>query len=65
MKLFFIAVLVIMAIKGAGYILCPKLIKRMSQLQMETPETQLIAYGWILVIVAFIAWMSYVRYMPL
>lgn len=64
MKTFFIAVLWIMVIKGIAYIICPSLIKRMSQLQMETPETQLVAYGWILVIIAFIAWVGYVRYMP-
>ncbi len=64
MKTFFIAVLWIMVIKGIAYIICPGLIKRMSQLQMETPETQLVAYGWILVIIAFIAWVGYVRYMP-
>lgn len=64
MKTFFIAVLWIMVIKGVAYIICPNLIKRMSQLQMETPETQLVAYGWILVVIAFIVWVGYVRYMP-
>lgn len=63
MKSFFVAVLFVMVIKGVAYILCPNLIKRMSQIQMETPETQLVAYGWILIGIAFIAWICYVRHM--
>ncbi len=63
MKPFFMAVIFLMVIKGVWYILAAKLTKRMSLILIDTPEAQIVAYGWVLVIIAFITWMSYVRYL--
>ena len=63
MKLFFMSVLIIMVMKGIAYIICPGFIKRMAFILIETKETQIVVYGWILVFVSFIVWLSYVRHM--
>ncbi|MBQ9090398.1 MAG: DUF2065 family protein [Alphaproteobacteria bacterium] len=63
MKLFFMAVLMIMVMKGIAYIICPAFIKKMALILVETKETQIVVYGWILVFVSFIVWVSYVRHM--
>ncbi len=62
-KSFFVAVLFVMVIKGVWYIFAASLTKRMALMILNTPEAQIVAYGWILVIIAFITWMSYVRYL--
>lgn len=63
MKSFFMAILFTLVIKGVCYILCPKFVKNCSQKLMETPDIQLVTFGWILVLVSFAAWVGYVRHM--
>ncbi len=63
MKAFFMAVIFVMIIKGVWYILAANLTKRMALILINTSEAQIVAYGWILVIVAFITWISYVRFL--
>lgn len=63
MKSFFMAILFTLVIKGVSYILCPKFVKNCSQKLMETPDIQLVTFGWILVLVSFAAWVGYVRHM--
>lgn len=62
-KSFFMAILFLMVIKGVGYILWPQFTKKMASILMETPPANLVVYGWILVVMAFIVWVSYVRYL--
>ncbi len=63
MKSFLMAVVFLMVIKGVWYILGAKLTKKMALILSDTPEAQIVMYGWILVVVAFIFWLSYVRYL--
>lgn len=63
MKSFFMAILFMMVIKGLSCIVAAKWVKVYSQILAETPEMQLVLFGWIMVITALIAYLSYVRYL--
>lgn len=64
LKLFLLAVIVTLVLNGVILILFPKIVKNCAERLVETPDMQLVLFGWILVLVMFVLWMSYVRYLP-
>lgn len=64
LKIFLLAIIVTLVLNGVVMILFPKSVKYCAERLAETPDIQLVLFGWILVLVMFTLWISYVRYLP-
>lgn len=64
MKIFFSAVLLMFVIKGITYILFPNFVQQSAHRLLNCPTAHLVVFGWVLVLISLIAWLGWVRYLP-
>lgn len=62
MKHIIAALLILMIFKGIIYIFFPKAVKYLAQKMADTDDLSYKMYGWLLLFMSLIVWLSYLRH---